>query len=58
MGAEFGGERIRVFIRLSPFPVHLKLLLSRHCSLPTPQYESKVFVFFFKKDTVGEGGLS
>ena len=56
MGAEFGGERIRVFIWLSPFPVHLKLLLPRHCSLPTPQYESKVF--FFKKDTVGEGGLS
>ena len=29
MGREFGGERIHVYIRLSPFTVQLKL--SQHC---------------------------
>ena len=29
MGGEFGGERIHVCVRLSPFAVHLKL--SQHC---------------------------
>ena len=29
MGGEFGGEWIHVYVRLSPFAVHLKL--SHHC---------------------------
>ena len=29
MGGEFGGEWAHVCVRLSPFPVHLKL--SKHC---------------------------
>ena len=29
MGGEFGGEWIHVYVRLSPFAVHLKL--SQHC---------------------------
>ena len=29
MGGEFGGERIHVYVWLSPLAVHLKL--SRHC---------------------------
>ena len=29
MGGEFGGERIHVYVWLSPFAVHLKL--SQHC---------------------------
>ena len=29
VGEEFGGECIHVYVRLSPFPVHLNL--SQHC---------------------------
>ena len=29
VGGEFGGERIHIYVQLSPFAVHLKL--SQHC---------------------------
>ena len=29
IGGEFGGEWIHVYVRLSPFPAHMKL--SQHC---------------------------
>ena len=35
MGGEFGGERIHVYVWLSPFTVHLRL--SQHCQLAIPQ---------------------
>ena len=31
MGGEFGGERIHVYVWLSPFTVHVRL--SQHCML-------------------------
>ena len=40
MGGEFGGEWIHVYVRLSPFAVHLKL--SQHCSSAIPQYKIKI----------------
>ena len=39
VGGGFGGERIHVYARLSPFTVHLKL--SRHCQLAISQYKIK-----------------
>ena len=39
MGGEFGGEWMRVYAWLSPFPVHLKL--SQHCQLALSKYKIK-----------------
>ena len=39
MGGEFGGEWLHVYVRLSPFAVHLKL--SHHCQSAIPQYKIK-----------------
>ena len=41
MGGESGGERMHVFVWLSPFAVHLKL--SQHCSLVILQHKVKSF---------------
>ena len=39
MGGGFGGERIHVYVWLSPFTVHLKL--SQHCLSAISQYKLK-----------------
>ena len=39
MGREFGREWIHVYVRLSPFAVHLKLY--QHCQLAIPQYKMR-----------------
>ena len=46
MGGESGGERMHVFVWLSPFAVHLKL--SQHCSLVILQHKAKSFFKKFK----------
>ena len=40
MGGDLGAEWICVYIRLSPFIVHLKL--SQHCQSAIPQYKIKI----------------
>ena len=47
MGGEFGGERISVYVWLSPFTVHLKL--PQPCSLAVPQYKTKSLKFGEKR---------
>ena len=42
-GGEFGGKWIHVYVWLSPFAVHLKLL--QHCKLTILQYK----IMSFKK---------
>ena len=40
-GGQFGGECILVYVRLSPFTIHLTL--SEHCELAISQYKIKSF---------------
>ena len=44
MGGEFGGEWIHVYVWLSSFAVHVKVL--QHCQLAIPEYKIKSFFFF------------
>ena len=53
MGGEFGGERIPVYVRQSPFALHLKL--SQHYLLIS--YESESVSRSVKSNSLGLHGL-